>query len=47
MRSHPLYGDADAGDDELWRALEIAQARELVEAFPEGLDAPAPPSCTN
>jgi len=32
------YGKIDATDDELWAALEIAQAREFVEAMPEGLD---------
>jgi ATP-binding cassette subfamily B multidrug efflux pump len=32
------YGNADATDDELWAALEIAQAREFVEAMPEGLN---------
>jgi len=32
------YGKADATDDELWTALEIAQAREFVEAMPEGLN---------
>jgi ATP-binding cassette subfamily B protein len=33
------YGSSDATDDELWAALEIAQAREFVEAMPEGLNA--------
>ncbi|MDQ1538171.1 MAG: ATP-binding cassette, subfamily multidrug efflux pump [Actinomycetota bacterium] len=32
------YGKADATDDELWEALEIAQARGFVEAMPQGLD---------
>ena len=32
------YGKADATDDELWAALEIAQAREFVEAMSEGLN---------
>jgi ATP-binding cassette subfamily B multidrug efflux pump len=32
------YGKTDATDDELWAALEIAQAREFVEAMPQGLD---------
>jgi ATP-binding cassette subfamily B protein len=32
------YGKVDATDDELWAALEIAQARDFVEAMPEGLD---------
>ncbi|MCA5893470.1 ABC transporter ATP-binding protein/permease [Isoptericola sp. NEAU-Y5] len=34
------YGRADATDDEMWAALEIAQARDFVEALPEGLQAP-------
>ncbi|MEP7016860.1 MAG: ABC transporter ATP-binding protein [Actinomycetota bacterium] len=31
------YGKPDATDEELWAALEIAQARDFVEAMPEGL----------
>lgn len=34
-----LYGKPDATEEEMWRALEIAQARDFVEAMPEGLDA--------
>jgi ATP-binding cassette, subfamily B, multidrug efflux pump len=34
------YGRPDATDEELWQALEIAQAREFVSQMPEGLDAP-------
>ncbi len=33
------YGKPDATEDEMWAALEIAQARDFVEALPEGLDA--------
>jgi ATP-binding cassette subfamily B multidrug efflux pump len=32
------YGKTDATDDELWAALEIAQARDFVRAMPEGLN---------
>jgi ATP-binding cassette, subfamily B, multidrug efflux pump len=32
------YGNQQATDDELWRALEIAQARDFVERMPDGLD---------
>jgi len=32
------YGKADASDDELWAALEIAQARGFVEAMADGLN---------
>jgi len=32
------YGKADATDEELWAALDIAQARGFVEAMPQGLN---------
>jgi ATP-binding cassette subfamily B multidrug efflux pump len=34
------YGRPEATDEELWRALETAQARDFVERMPEGLDTP-------
>src|SRR5262249_51647883 len=34
-----LYGDPNATDEQLWQALEIAQARDFVSAMPGGLDA--------
>lgn len=34
------YGDAAASDEELWHALEIAQAGDFVAALPEALAAP-------
>ncbi|MEV0947250.1 ABC transporter ATP-binding protein [Rhodococcus sp. NPDC049939] len=34
------YGKPDATDEELWQALEIAQAADFVRAMPEGLDTP-------
>jgi ATP-binding cassette subfamily B multidrug efflux pump len=34
------YGKPDASDEELWHALEIAQAADFVRAMPEGLDTP-------
>lgn len=34
------YGKADASDEALWRALDIAQARDFVIALPGGLQAP-------
>jgi ATP-binding cassette subfamily B protein len=40
VASNLRYGRPDATDDELWRALSIAQAREFVELMPGGLDAP-------
>jgi len=33
------YGNQQATDQELWRALEIAQARDFVERMPDGLNA--------
>jgi ATP-binding cassette subfamily B protein len=40
VASNLRYGDPDADDDALWAALEIAQARDFVEAMPGGLEAP-------
>ncbi|MBD3142422.1 ABC transporter ATP-binding protein [Microbispora bryophytorum] len=34
------YGRPEATDAELWHALDVAQARDFVEALPEGLDTP-------
>ncbi|GAC1524151.1 MAG: ABC transporter ATP-binding protein [Marmoricola sp.] len=39
IASNLRYGKPDASDDELWEALEIAQARDFVEAMPGGLEA--------
>ncbi|WP_341923931.1 ABC transporter ATP-binding protein [Nocardioides psychrotolerans] len=41
------HGRPDATDEELWAALEIAQARDFVETMPEGLDAPIVQGGTN
>ncbi len=38
--SNLRFGKADATDDEIWRALEIAQGREFVSEMDGGLDAP-------
>jgi ATP-binding cassette, subfamily B, multidrug efflux pump len=40
VASNLRYGRPEATDEELWRALEVAQARDFVEAMPEKLDAP-------
>ncbi|RYB92403.1 ABC transporter ATP-binding protein [Nocardioides glacieisoli] len=32
------YGRPDATEDEMWEALEIAQAKDFVEAMPDGLE---------
>jgi ATP-binding cassette, subfamily B, multidrug efflux pump len=39
VASNLRYGNQEATDEELWRALEIAQARNFVERMPDGLDA--------
>ncbi|MFC5828757.1 ABC transporter ATP-binding protein [Nonomuraea insulae] len=40
IASNLRFGDPDATDERLWEALSVAQAREFVEALPEGLAAP-------
>ncbi|TSD65454.1 ABC transporter ATP-binding protein [Aeromicrobium piscarium] len=40
VASNLRFGRADATDEELWEALEIAQARDFVERMPGGLEAP-------
>jgi ATP-binding cassette subfamily B multidrug efflux pump len=45
IASNLRYGKPNATDDELWHALETAQAREFVE--PMGLDAPIAQGGTN
>ncbi|MER7755687.1 ABC transporter ATP-binding protein [Kitasatospora sp. NPDC097643] len=40
IASNLRYGRPDATDEDLWHALEVAQAKEFVEKLPEGLDAP-------
>ncbi|MFI2466069.1 ABC transporter ATP-binding protein [Streptomyces globisporus] len=41
------YGNPDATDEELWHALEVAQAKAFVEALEQGLDAPIAQGGTN
>jgi ATP-binding cassette subfamily B multidrug efflux pump len=47
IRSNLLHGKPDATDEELWDALEIAQATDFVQAMAEGLDAPITQGGTN
>jgi ATP-binding cassette subfamily B protein len=47
IASNLRYGRPDATDDELWAALETAQARDFVEQLPGGLDAPIAQGGTN
>jgi ATP-binding cassette, subfamily B, multidrug efflux pump len=41
------FGKADATEAEMWRALDIAQARDFVEALPGQLEAPIDQGGTN
>jgi ATP-binding cassette subfamily B multidrug efflux pump len=47
VASNLRYGNPDASDASLWRALEIAQAADFVRAMPEQLDAPIVQGGTN
>jgi ATP-binding cassette subfamily B protein len=40
VASNLRYGNPSATDEELWEALEVAQARDFVEEMPGGLEAP-------
>jgi len=47
VASNLRYGKPDATEAEMWEALEIAQAREFVEAMSDGLDSPIAQGGTN
>ena len=47
VASNLRYGKPDATEAEMWEALEIAQARDFVEAMPQGLDASITQGGTN
>lgn len=47
VRSNLLYGKPNATEDELWRALSIAQAEGFVREMEGGLDAPISQGGTN
>ena len=47
VRSNLLYGKPDATEDELWRALAIAQAQDFVQEMEGGLDAAISQGGTN
>jgi ATP-binding cassette subfamily B protein len=47
VASNLRYGDPDATDEDLWHALEVAQARSFVEELPDRLDAPIAQGGTN
>jgi ATP-binding cassette subfamily B protein len=47
VASNLRYGKPDATDEELWRALETAQAADFVRRLAAGLDAPIAQGGTN
>jgi ATP-binding cassette, subfamily B, multidrug efflux pump len=47
IASNLRYGKPDATEEQMWAALEIAQARDFVAAMPEGLEAPIAQGGTN
>lgn len=47
VASNLRYGKPDATDDELWAALEVAQAADFVRAMPNGLDSEIAQGGTN
>ncbi|SEC05817.1 ATP-binding cassette, subfamily B [Paramicrobacterium humi] len=47
VESNLHYGKVDASDDEMWHALEIAQAKDFVSAMPDGIHSPIAQGGTN
>ncbi|MEJ7630611.1 MAG: ABC transporter ATP-binding protein [Nocardioidaceae bacterium] len=47
VASNLRYGNPDATDDELWQALDVAQARDFVAAMPDALGATIAQGGTN
>ncbi len=47
VASNLRYGNPDASDEDLWRALEVAQAADFVRQMEGGLDAPIAQGGTN
>lgn len=47
VRSNLTFSAPDATDEQIWEALEIAQAAGFVRAMPDGLDAPITQGGTN
>jgi len=47
VASNLRYGNPEATEEQMWRALEVAQAREFVEAMKGGLEAPIAQGGTN
>lgn len=47
VASNLRYGDPGATDDQLWQALDVAQATDFVQAMPDGLESPIAQGGTN
>ncbi|GAA4999411.1 ABC transporter ATP-binding protein [Streptomyces siamensis] len=47
VASNLRYGNPDATDEELWQALEVAQAKGFVQTLENGLDSPIAQGGTN
>ncbi|MEU9775246.1 ABC transporter ATP-binding protein [Streptomyces sp. NPDC047968] len=47
VASNLRYGNPEASDEELWRALEVAQAADFVRGLDAGLEAPISQGGTN
>lgn len=47
LRDNMKFGNEDATDQEIYEALEIAQAKEIVDGRKEGLDMPISPNGKN
>jgi ATP-binding cassette subfamily B protein len=47
VASNLRHADPDATDEQLWTALEVAQAADFVRAMPDGLDSPIAQGGTN
>ncbi len=47
VRENVCFGKPDASDEEVWHALELAQAADFVRKLPQGLDSHVSQSGTN
>lgn len=47
IRSNLLFGNEEADDNTLWKALEVAQAKDFVKGLKYGLDSPVEQGGTN
>ncbi|HEY5945275.1 MAG TPA: ABC transporter ATP-binding protein, partial [Kofleriaceae bacterium] len=47
IASNLRFGNPDATDDQLWQALELAQAKDFVQAMPQQLESPIAQGGTN